>query len=409
MEVNAAVLFFSLLLFLVIFLPIVLCRLFDLPSPWTILKLALKFVPPSKVYACFDAKIVCKPLVSTSLGARPCKLEIRTMWHGATLVSLEEFLSKTHTKAFLVINDNAIVYEAYYGGADKATIFPANSVTKVFLSTLVGIAVDSGKLHLEDRVGQYLDRSSIGEGCSEITIYELLNGRSRLDVPEKYSGLWGAIVKMYLTTDLNRFMRSVGRFDSKRDKFEYRSVDAQLLGQVLSRVLGAPLSELLEIYLWRPLGAEQNCSWNIDSKKFGVEKAFSGLNATARDFAKLGSLYLNEGTSNGVRVLSSDWARMPSSPTEYDDGRRMGYRNNWWAPFMNTRDGSYSSIGIHGQYIYVNPKHKTVIVKLSEHGMEEDLEFTFSAFQQIARVAQSLNPGAAVHAMPQELEPVLVS
>lgn len=367
-----------------------LCSVYELPSPVIILKLALALVPPSKTYTCFDEKLIAKPRKSSPFREDIRDIEVQTKWRDQALISLDQFLENTRTKAFLVIHEDTLIVERYFGNSTKETLFPANSVTKVFVSTLIGKLIENGKLNLNDKIEKYFDEGAISDACANVTIHELLNGRSRINVPEKYSGLWGAIVKMYLTTNLNKFISRRERLPKGTDQFEYRSVDAQFLGNLLANVTGTPLSTLLEAELWGPLGAEYAASWSVDSERYGIEKAFSGLNATARDFAKLGAMYLQKGRWNGMQIISANWATQPMSPAERDSTRKMGYRNNWWSPFSNVNDGSFSSIGIHGQYIYVDPANRTVIVKLSEHGIEEDLELTFMAFQQVARRTREL-------------------
>jgi CubicO group peptidase (beta-lactamase class C family) len=221
---------------------------------------------------------------------------------------------------------------------------------------------------------------------------DLLNMRSGIDVAEDYTTLWAPIVKMYLTTDLGRFIGQLNglRFEPGT-RFEYRSVDSQVLGIVLNQATGVPISSYLSRELWSPLGAEHAAKWNVDSAAHHTEKTFCCFNATARDFAKVGSLYLHRGQSNGQQLIDASWVDRLSNPIEHDRQRSLGYSNNWWIPPDNT-DGDFSAIGIHGQFIYVNPRRKTVIVKLSEHEIEQDVLLTLSTFQRIARQLDKADP-----------------
>jgi CubicO group peptidase (beta-lactamase class C family) len=165
---------------------------------------------------------------------------------------------------------------------------------------------------------------------------------------------------------------------------------------IIERATGKKLSAYLEEKLWRPLGMEHDATWNIDSKKTKRALASAGLNATARDFAKLGQLYLNKGTWNGQRIIDEDWVNSIASIDTMN--RYGGYKNQWWgrtlyhtfddsveaASFMNKtvntvsvhkiqgsyrvnyRTGAFSAIGFLNQYIYVNPKNQVVIVRIGK-------------------------------------------
>lgn len=125
----------------------------------------------------------------------------------------------------------------------------------------------------------------------------------------------------------------------------------------------------MEEKLWVPLGMENDAFWMIDSD--GMEMAFGGLNATARDYAKLGELYHNDGRFQGEEILPAHWVRASVTPDaphllpgdhELSDWA-IGYGYQWWVPEGN--EGEFAAIGVYKQFIYVNPTRDLVIVKLS--------------------------------------------
>jgi CubicO group peptidase (beta-lactamase class C family) len=99
--------------------------------------------------------------------------------------------------------------------------------------------------------------------------------------------------------------------------------------------------------------------------------AFAGLNATARDYAKIGELFRNKGSWFGKQIVSEDWVTNAthSSKAHLLPGENpasdypMGYGYQWW--LMDGDEGEYSAIGVYNQFIYVNPTKDLVIVKLS--------------------------------------------
>ncbi len=114
--------------------------------------------------------------------------------------------------------------------------------------------------------------------------------------------------------------------------------------------------------LWQPMQMEYDASWSLDKKNGGVEKTFCCVNARARDFAKLGRLYLNKGNWNGKQIVSKQWVET-STKIDTTNGSAWHYQYSWWLP---TKNGDFMAIGILGQYIYVNPAKNLVIVRMGK-------------------------------------------
>ena len=143
-------------------------------------------------------------------------------------------------------------------------------------------------------------------------------------------------------------------------KFEYRSINTQLLGLILERATHMTLSGYLEKKIWQPLGMEFDATWSIDKKKNGMEKAFCCINATARDFARFGRLYLNGGNWNGKQVVPAEWVALSTQPNKEPGGASF-YNRQWW---IASPTGDFAALGHLGQFIYVSPAKKLIIVRL---------------------------------------------
>ena len=105
---------------------------------------------------------------------------------------------------------------------------------------------------------------------------------------------------------------------------------------------------------------EYDASWSIDRKKNGLEKTFCCINARARDFAKIGRLYKNNGVWDDTQVVSQEWVE-ESTKLDTMDGSVNYYQYQWWLP---TPGEDFMAQGILGQFVYVHPEKDLIIVRL---------------------------------------------
>jgi len=147
--------------------------------------------------------------------------------------------------------------------------------------------------------------------------------------------------------------------------FIYQSGNTQVLGHVLEKATGVSLSNYTAIKLWGPLGAENPAYWSLD-KENGNEKSFCCYYATARDFARIGSLIVNKGAFSGKRIVSE--AYMNEVVKWGDLITKEGIKNqryglHFWA-YKNGSEWVYYCIGFKGQFIITIPSRKIVIVRI---------------------------------------------
>ena len=159
---------------------------------------------------------------------------------------------------------------------------------------------------------------------------------------------------------------SIAKLNLKREAglgFEYVSGNSQLLGLIVERALkDKTVSHYFEEKIWKPLGMEYKGSWSIDKKKNGLEKTFCCVNARARDYAKIGRLFLNKGKWNGLQIVSEEWVEL-STKVDTSNGSAAYYQYQWWLP---TKTGDFMAQGLLGQYVYVNPNTNVIIVRLGK-------------------------------------------
>lgn len=356
-------------------------RAIGVPDPVTLAALAL--VEPSAVGPWFPSRVVPAPAKARALPLEPRPILARVRWKGQD-VPLAAMLAATHTNAFLVVQDNVLIHEWYRPGTGPATLFPSWSVAKSVVSLLAGAAMARGNLSETDRVSDLLPELQSKAVFGKIAVRDLLDMTSGLAVPENYDPLHPltGTAGMYLTRDIPAFVKDHAHLAFKPgSKGRYRSIDTEVLGLILARVEGKHLADLLSERIWKPMGAEADATWNLD-RAGGNEKAFCCINATARDFARFGLLVTDQGRAGGTHIIPARWIERIGTPARRAvDGWQ--YSAQWWhAPGGD--DGDISAIGVYGQYVYVNHHTGTVIVKLSDHGAEQDETDTLAVMQAIA-------------------------
>jgi CubicO group peptidase (beta-lactamase class C family) len=297
------------------------------------------------------------------------ELDFTYEYEGRTYTT-EQFLERTYTNALLVMKDGRIVAEIYRNNTGPTTRFMAFSMTKSFTSVLIGCALEEKRIKsLDDPITEYLPELKSG-GYNGVTIRQILQMRSGVDYEERYDfgnpGIAARNHELALVKNVARFAdaaRTVKRKHPPGTVWEYKTLDTAVLGWLLERVSGGnTVAAYTAQRLWEPLGAEADAYYIMDGEP-GVGREFSGagLNATLRDFARFGLMVLNGGVANGHRIVSSDWIRESTRPTA-PEGPGPGYGYQWW---MAARPGAFQALGLQGQYIYIDPATRTVVVKLS--------------------------------------------
>jgi CubicO group peptidase (beta-lactamase class C family) len=153
------------------------------------------------------------------------------------------------------------------------------------------------------------------------------------------------------------------RIHEPGELFQYKTIDTAVLGWLIERATGRSVAAYTASCLWESLGAESDGYYIMDGPP-GVGREFSGagFNATLRDFARFGQMMLDGGVADGRRIVSEDWVQRSTGPSGETGEQRGGYGLQWW---MVGQDSAYAAIGLQGQYIYIDPATRTVVVKLS--------------------------------------------
>ena len=287
--------------------------------------------------------------------------------------TLDDFLRETETLAFVAVHDDRIVYESYFGGSSRESLLTSFSAAKSFVSTLVGIAIDEGRIgSVEDPVTDYLpELAERDPDFREITLRHLLTMSSGIRYREGGFPRLGDDTYTYYGVDLRDVALNRTQIEQPPGlAWHYNNYHPLLLGLVLERTTETSVSDFMATRVWKPLGAEADASWNLDSERSGFEKMESGFNARAVDYARFGQLFLHNGEWNGRRIVSEDWVRAATrAGPAADPASYHQYRYFWWIDVE--RPERFYALGKYGQYIYVAPDADAVIVRFgSDWGVE---------------------------------------
>ena len=308
-------------------------------------------------------------------------------------VDVNEYLDRTDVSALLILKDGKIRYENYWLTGGREVKWISMSVGKSFVSALVGIALDQGHIKsIQDPVSIYVPqlKDSAYDGVSIKDILQMSSGASwNEDYGDPNSDINRSVRIFALGGSLDEFAASLTNENEPGTFNRYNSTDTQVLGMLLREATGTSITEFMQEMLWDPIGAEDNAYWLLDSEN--MEVAYGGLNATARDYAKLGELYRLRGRMNNKQIIPEKWVDesvRPDAPHLMPGENSMsdyplGYGYQWWIP---DESGDYMAIGVYNQFIYVSPKNNSVVVQLAANKIYgvDAIETTVSEFESIA-------------------------
>ncbi|HZF68924.1 MAG TPA: serine hydrolase [Gemmatirosa sp.] len=300
-------------------------------------------------------------------------------------VSWAEYMRVARVRAFLVVRQDTILYERYLDGYTDSTRSGSYSMAKAFTSALLGIALgDSAVRSLDDSVTRYVPELARNPTWTGVTLRHALEMRTGTAYERASGSTWHDLrsddARYYYTGHLDRALAAARRVEPPGGRWAYRDSDAQLIALVLARATSRPLAEQLERRVWRRIGTEFDASWSLD-RTGGSEKAATGVNATARDYARFGRLFLHGGAWEGEQLVPRDWVErsttLDTTRTRPEVGTwwRMQHRTYWWIPMRDwARERDFFADGAKGQRLYVHRPSGTIIVQLADSD-EQDFPF----------------------------------
>jgi CubicO group peptidase (beta-lactamase class C family) len=278
----------------------------------------------------------------------------------------------------LVIKNDHLIAEGYFNEGAVNRKNQLQSATKSYTSALVGIALDQGCLSSVDQkmieffpefAGQISDPRK-----QQITIRDMLQMRSGYPFEETDPALFEALLS-------GDFLPLIDGFPLIKDpgtEFQYSNLTSHWLGVIVARACDTDLKSYAQEHLFSPIDSELGDDWIQDRDGYYI--GLAGLHVTARDMAKFGLLYLNDGEYEGNQVLSADWVEdslqrysegmnfsgwIPGITSRYGFFRDLGYGYQWWSARVGDRYFNYAS-GHGGQYIVLLDELDMVIVATAD-------------------------------------------
>ncbi len=276
--------------------------------------------------------------------------------------------------AYLVIQNEKIIYENYWDNYTDSSLSNSFSAAKSIVSLLVGIAIDKGKIgSVNDPVKKYVPEYD-NETNSKLRIKHVLTMSSGLNWHEAYANPWSKTTKAYYGRKLEKMILKLKVKNEPGKYFHYFSGDTELLAIILKRATEKTLSEYASEKLWKKVGAKHDALWSLDHEG-GIEKAYCCFNSNARDFARIGQLVLNDGKWEGEQVVSESWLEKSLSPASHllteDENKPVDFYGYQWWIVNHQNEEVYYARGLKGQYIFVVPGKNMVIVRLGHKRSKE--------------------------------------
>ena len=286
--------------------------------------------------------------------------------NAALLNKLHKEIETTDILSCVIVKEGYIIDEYYKDGYDENSLFRMHSCTKSVTSALIGIAIDKGLLSgVEAQLTDFFPQLATSDNPyrQEMTILHLLEHTSGIEWPE-----WnGPIFRPFVTSqNWVEFIFAQPMAAKPGSTFNYTTGGSHLLSALLQQATGETAYDFALKHVIKPVGMD-SVQWSADPQ--GITDGGNGIYMSARDAAKFGQLYLNNGRWGEKQIIPEEWVRESTKPQSAGYTRYGKYGYQWWVKAFgeNGAYNAYYALGHGGQYIFVVPELKlvTVITSLS--------------------------------------------
>ena len=278
----------------------------------------------------------------------------------------EDYNKKMRTAAYVVIQNDTIIGEKYYEDYSVNSSTNSFSMAKTPVSLMMAKAFEQGYINsLEDKVIDYIPELK-GEFANDVKIIDLAAMTSGIDWDEGTSNPFSPVAKQYFYEDLDKLMLDQKFIDEPSKTYKYSSGNTQILSMVIEKATGMKTYDYFEKEFWSKINPDNDAYWQIDSTESGNVKSFCCLHSNARDFSRLGKLYIDNGSWNGSQIIDSTFIQKSTKPY-LDDFREYGI-GVWISDYKDLKISLMS--GHQGQYVIMIPEKKLIITRLGERDVD---------------------------------------
>lgn len=313
-------------------------------------------------YKFFDNRVIKK---STHAQSWPLHKKYNTAQLSDNTEKMNERLG---TVAFLIIQNDSLWFEKYYEDYDTSSLSNSFSMAKSIVVSLLGKAIMEDKIKgLDQKVTDFFPDLS-GPFAAELTVGDLASMASGMQWDESYYSPFSVTTRAYFYDDLNSIMLNLPIESKPGQSYKYLSGNTQLLGMVIEKATGEKMSDYFSARFWQPMGAENDALWQVD-RDGGTEKAYCCIASGARDFSRMGKLYMHQGNWEGKQLLDSALVAKFTKP-RFDESPEYGY--GWW--LGNHKGKRFFMMNGHlGQYVICIPEDHLIITRLG-HSKDPKIE-----------------------------------
>lgn len=278
--------------------------------------------------------------------------------------TIDSYMKAYRVSGLLVLKDGRIVLEKYALGRKPADRWTSFSVAKSVTSTLVGAAIQDGRIKsIDDPVTAYVPELK-GSAYEGVSVRQMLMMSSGVKWNEDYTDPNSDVAKAGGTVTepgvnpMVSYLRKLPRAHAPGTTWNYNTGETDLVGVLVSKATGESLAQYASEKIWQPVGMERDGVWMTDPG--GQERGGTGISMTLRDYARLGLFIADGGAANGKRIVPEGWVA-DATRREIDNGTPApaGYGYFWWV----RPNGSYEAVGIFGQSVTTFPKEHLIIVQ----------------------------------------------
>ncbi len=309
--------------------------------------------------------------------------------HPQAFDDIEAWLEDKNSIGLIVAHRGKIQYEKYWPGFDASTISDTASMHKSLMGLMFGFALRDGDIpSLDEPVKTYLTEWA-NDRRGDITIRQMMEHTSGLNIDPFSMNPFSRTAELFYGSNIEKLVLDTELAEDPGTRFQYASVNSQLLGIILERATGMKLNEYESKHIWQPLGAK-DANLVLD-REGGMARTFCCFRVEMREWIRFGNMLINGGKVGEAQIIPADWLQEWQAPS----AKNPQYGKQVWRGTDFVGDRTYhdkTSLiiphnepmladdliyfdGANGNRLYVIPSKELVIVRTGNFNMNWEESF----------------------------------